>query len=51
MEHYDYILSLNPKRIIFTPGTENLELKRLAEAQGIKTQIACTLVLLSVQQY
>ena len=24
--HYDYILGLNPKRIIFNPGTENPEL-------------------------
>jgi uncharacterized protein len=24
-EHYDYILSLKPKRVIFNPGTENDE--------------------------
>lgn len=48
---YDYILSLNPKRIIFNPGTENLELQKLAEDNGIITQVACTLVLLNLQQY
>jgi uncharacterized protein len=50
-DYYDYILSLHPKRIIFNPGTENPELERLAEAKGIKTMEACTLVLLSTGQY
>ena len=49
--YYDYILSLNPKRIIFNPGTENDELESLATAKGIKTMEACTLVLLSTNQY
>src|SRR5919107_6135255 len=34
--YYDYILSLNPKRIIFNPGTENYELEKLANEKGIK---------------
>jgi len=50
-EYYDYILSLRPKRIIFNPGTENDELVDLANEKGIKTQEACTLVLLSTTQY
>src|SRR5688572_22677306 len=33
--YYDYILSLNPKRIIFNPGTENDELEELAKKKGI----------------
>lgn len=48
---YDYILSLNPKRIIFNPGTENPELEQLAADKGIETMEACTLVLLSINQY
>ncbi len=48
---YDYILNLNPKRIIFNPGTENMELVALAQAKGIETEIACTLVMLSVGNY
>ncbi|MBO9637783.1 CoA-binding protein [Siphonobacter aquaeclarae] len=48
---YDYLLSLHPRRIIFNPGTENPELARLAEAQGIETTEACTLVLLATGQY
>ncbi|QJD95612.1 CoA-binding protein [Mucilaginibacter robiniae] len=48
---YDYILSTNPKRIIFNPGTENPELKKLARERGIETLSACTLVMLSTGQY
>ncbi len=48
---YDYILGLHPKRIIFNPGTENMELMELAQAKGIETEIACTLVMLSIGDY
>lgn len=50
-ELYDYILKTHPKRIIFNPGTENSELRRMANEQGIETEYACTLVLLSIGQY
>lgn len=50
-EYYDYILSLHPKRIIFNPGTENDELYELAKAKGIEVEEACTLVMLSTNQY
>lgn len=49
--YYDYILNLKPKRIIFNPGTENPTLMRLAREQGIETEVACTLVLLSLGDY
>jgi predicted CoA-binding protein len=48
---YDYILNTHPKRIIFNPGTENSELRKMAEEKGIETEYACTLVLLSINQY
>ncbi|GAA4298009.1 CoA-binding protein [Nibribacter koreensis] len=48
---YDYILSLQPKRIIFNPGTENYELEKKAKEQNIQTLHACTLVMLSVGNY
>jgi predicted CoA-binding protein len=48
---YNYILQTHPKRIIFNPGTENPELEELANAQGIETLEACTLVLLATGQY
>lgn len=49
--YYDYILSLQPKRIIFNPGTENDELFEMAQQKGIEPIEACTLVLLSTGQY
>ena len=49
--YYDYILSLHPKRIIFNPGTENPELEALANEKNIETLEACTLVMLSTNQY
>jgi len=50
--YYDYILNqIKPKRIIFNPGTENEELMKLAQEKGIVTEVACTLVLLSTNQY
>lgn len=50
-EYYDYILSLKPRRIIFNPGAENDELAAMAEQHGIGTLEACTLVMLSTNQY
>ena len=49
--YHDYILDLKPKRIIFNPGTENIEFERKARAQGIQTYQHCTLVLLHTGQY
>jgi uncharacterized protein len=48
---YDYIFSLNPKRIIFNPGTENDWLHKEAEKRGIEALEACTLIMLSVGNY
>ncbi len=50
-EYYHYIFSLHPKRIIFNPGAENDELADMAKEKGIIAQEACTLVLLSTNQY
>lgn len=47
----DYILSLNPKRIIFNPGTENQEFIKEARSKGIECIEGCTLVMLSVGNY
>lgn len=51
VEYYDYILNLQPKRIIFNPGTENEELIRKARENNIQPVIACTLVMLGTGQY
>jgi predicted CoA-binding protein len=50
-EYYDYILGLQPKRIIFNPGTENPELMKMARDKGIEPVVACTLVMLATGQY
>jgi hypothetical protein len=42
---------LNPKRIIFNPGAENPELEKKAQAKGIETEEACTLVMLSIGNF
>ncbi|MGY6561019.1 MAG: CoA-binding protein [Luteibaculaceae bacterium] len=49
--YYDYILGLNPRRIIFNPGAENQVLQTKADENGIETEEACTLVLLSSGSY
>ncbi|MEX1188240.1 MAG: CoA-binding protein [Bacteroidia bacterium] len=45
------LLALNPKRIIFNPGTENPLFENKARELGIETLRACTLVLLSTNSY
>ncbi|MCT4698033.1 CoA-binding protein [Tenacibaculum haliotis] len=50
-EYYEYIISLQPKRVIFNPGTENNEFYKLLEENKIQSEVACTLVLLSTNQY
>lgn len=50
-QYYDYIVGLKPKRVIFNPGTENPELYTLLRQNGIEIEVACTLVLLSTNQY
>lgn len=45
------IISLKPKRVIFNPGTENLDLEAELKKTGIDTIHACTLVMLSTNQY
>ena len=50
-DYYNYIISLNPFRVIFNPGTENPELYQLLSENNIESEVACTLVLLSTNQY
>ena len=50
-EYYDYIINLKPQRVIFNPGTENPGFYRLLQANGIDCEIACTLVLLTTNQF
>ena len=50
-EYYKYIVETKPKRVIFNPGTENPEFYQLLQLNGIKVEVACTLVLLTTNQY
>ncbi len=45
------ILELSPKRVIFNPGAENFDLEEKLKKAGIKTENACTLVLLRTHQF
>jgi uncharacterized protein len=47
----DYILRLNPVRVIFNPGTENPELQNRLAASGIEVVEKCMLVMLAKDQY
>jgi len=48
---YEYIISLKPRRVLFNPGTENMEFIMELQKHGIITEMACTLVLLATNQY
>lgn len=50
-EFYDYIIGLNPRKVIFNPGTENQEFYAKLNNVGIEHEEACTLVLLSTGAY
>lgn len=50
-DYYNYIVEAQPKRVVFNPGTENPEFYQLLKLNDIKVEIACTLVLLSTNQY
>ncbi len=46
-EYYEYILALEPRRIIFNPGTTNPEFAQKASKAGIEVVDDCLLVMLN----
>ncbi|HBS85720.1 MAG: CoA-binding protein [Bacteroidetes bacterium GWF2_38_335] len=51
-EYYSYIADdVKPQRVIFNPGTENMEFMKILERKGINCVVACTLVMLSTDQF
>lgn len=51
-ENYiDFVSELHPKRVIFNPGTENMEWAKQLQSEGVEVDFACTLVLLATHQY
>ncbi len=51
VSYMDYILALNPKRVIFNPGTEHDEFRKKLEEHDIEVVEGCTLVMLSNGQF
>lgn len=47
----DEIVALRPGRVIFNPGSENPRLEARLKEEGIPFEEACTLVLLSTDQF
>lgn len=50
-ELIEKIISLQPRRVIFNPGTENTSFFTRLEQASIQYELACTLVLLSIGEY
>ena len=48
---YNYILKLNPERVIFNPGTENDEFEDMLTNAGIEVIEACTIVMVKGGTY
>jgi len=49
--YYNFILKLNPKRVIFNPGTHNEVFQLLLKKQDIAYEDSCNLVLLRTRQF
>ncbi len=50
-EYQRLLLDLHPERVIFNPGTENIDLMIALETSGIEVIEGCTLVMLNTGQY
>jgi len=50
-EYHDYILSLEPKRIIFNPGTRHPEFAQRARDKGIEVVEGCMLIMLNSSKF
>ncbi len=50
-EYEDAIIALKPKRVIFNPGAENMDLFKRLKENNIEAINACTLVMLSIGNF
>jgi len=51
-EYYQYLTEIvQPKRIIFNPGTENEELETIARTKSIEVLHHCTLIMLRSKEF
>lgn len=51
VDYFQKIISIQPKRVIFNPGTENPKFQIMLTNANIYFEEACTLVLLSLNKY
>jgi predicted CoA-binding protein len=51
IDYYNYIIKLQPRRIIFNPGTENPELITLCRMNQIEVVLDCSLVMLDTGKF
>ncbi len=51
VDYIEYVIALAPKRVIFNPGTENPDFEKKLSENNIEAIEACTLVMLSTNQY
>lgn len=49
--YWEAILKINPKRVIFNPGTYDSDFESFLNKKNIETLEACTLVLLRTNQF
>lgn len=50
-QYHEYIVALKPSRVIFNPGTEDPEFQMRLSNEGIEVVEACTLIMISSDQY
>ena len=51
LDLFTYLMRIQPKRVIFNPGTENPELMQQLTDKGVEVEEACTLVMLHTGQF
>ena len=49
--YYDYVLKLNPKRVIFNPGTENVHFADILTKNSIFWENSCPPAIIYTKQY
>ena len=50
-DFYDYILNLNPRRVVFNPGAENPELQDILKEKGVEIVNDCALIMINTDCY
>ena len=48
---YEYVISLNPRRVIFNPGAENPEFQDILKEKGIEAIKDCALIMINTGSF